>query len=318
MPSLENAVKAIQTRGFSAFAGASYNHIVTTARRKLFGTRFVTRKVNDYKMILDNNDPGISRSLILFGTREVDHKVIIEKVLKPGMRVFDIGANIGYYVLMERGLVGEDGEIIAIEPSPTNAKLLQKNLALNGYDQSNVTFVEGGVSDKPGVLNFHLAEMSNLHTFHPKGSAAEKLTGEVIEVKTYSMPELVDLYGAPDLLRMDVEGHEVDIFKGMLEDVEAGKYAPMICFEPHISCYNEEHDFAPILERLFKAGYKTQYLSSNAQSGTDRIAAFGYEPAWIVPSDGEARAIFEDVSPEDTIKILTETGGARTVLLGKP
>ena len=44
---------------------------------------------------------GISRSLILFGTREVDHKIILERVLEPDMTVFDIGANIGYHVLME-------------------------------------------------------------------------------------------------------------------------------------------------------------------------------------------------------------------------
>ena len=317
MPSFHNIIETIKGRGLGTFASASYHHLVTSGGHTLFGKRFFTRKVNDYKMILDTTDPGISRSLILFGTREVDHKIIMERVLKPGMRVFDIGANIGYYVLMERGLIGEDGEIIAIEPSPVNAQLLRRNLALNGYSESNITFVEGGVSGVSGTLDFHLAAQANLHTFHPKGSAAEELTGEVIQVKTFTMPELVEQYGAPDLIRMDVEGHEVDIFTGMLEDVEAGKYAPMICFEPHISCYNEEHDFAPVLERLFKVGYETRYISSNADSGTQRINAYGYEPAQLVSSDGETRAIYENVSGEDTIEILTQTGGARTVLLAK-
>ena len=82
-------------------------------------------------MYLDPRDKGISRTLILFGERELDHKIILEKVLKKNMKIFDIGANIGYYVLMESELICNKGKILAIEPVKKNMQLLEKNLKLN-------------------------------------------------------------------------------------------------------------------------------------------------------------------------------------------
>ena len=315
MSLITNGFKTISSRGLLVFLSASLNYAKAMFFKKVRKERFIQHKVNNYKMLLDTTDPGISRSLILFGTREVDHKVILEEVLKPGITVFDIGANIGYYALMEKQLIGDKGKLIAIEPSPTNVKLLKRNLLLNGYKENEIAVVQCGVSNKAAEMDFHLAQQANLHTFHPKGSAARDLTGEIIKVKTYTIPDLVETHGAPGLIRMDVEGHELEIISGMLNDIEADKYKPMICFEPHLSCYTADHDFAPVLERLFKNGYKTPYLSSNAQSGTDRIKSYGYQPSSLIKSDGETKAIFENIKPDDVIKILTETGGARTVLL---
>ena len=67
-------------------------------------------------MFLNLNDKGLSRTLILFGKRELDHKIILEKVLKKNMKILDIGSNIGYYLLIERNLVGRNSKIIAVEP----------------------------------------------------------------------------------------------------------------------------------------------------------------------------------------------------------
>ena len=67
-------------------------------------------------MYLDPKDRGISRTLLLFGERELDHKLILERIVKKNMKIFDIGANIGYYVLMESNLIGEKGKILEIEP----------------------------------------------------------------------------------------------------------------------------------------------------------------------------------------------------------
>ena len=49
---------------------------------------------------------------------------------------------------------------------------------------------------------------------------------------------LAKKYFIPDLIRMDVEGHEVEIIEGMLSSIKNGVLKPVICFEPHISCYN--------------------------------------------------------------------------------
>jgi len=316
MQNIYSAIDTCKTRGLGTLCRAVYHLTRSHIHTRLFGSTLIKCPVNQYQMYVDIKDKGISRSLILFGTREVDHKIILEDVLKEGMTIFDIGANIGYYVIMERRSIGSKGKIIAIEPSPTNVALLQRNIALNGFDKDGtIEVVEGGVSDKAGSFPFYLAEQSNLNTFHKDGSAAAHLTGKTIDVRTYAMPELVEKHGAPDLIRMDVEGHELEIISGMLKDMKKRKYRPMICFEPHLSCYTKDHDFVPVLKELFKLGYETRYLSSNAQSGTKRITSLGYQAERVVPSDGEFKSIFSNISAEDTITILTQLGGARTVLL---
>ena len=58
--------------------------------------------IYNFRMYLDINDKGLSRSLMLFGSRELDHKYLLEKIINKNMKIFDIGANIGYYSLLEK------------------------------------------------------------------------------------------------------------------------------------------------------------------------------------------------------------------------
>ena len=135
-------------------------------------------------MFLNNQDKGISRSLILFGKREEDQKLILNKILKANMNVFDIGANIGYYVLIENQILKSTGKILAIEPNKENVELLKRNIILNKVEKKRIYIEESGVSNKSVKQTFYLAKQSNLHTFHPTGSAKKFLSGNTINVKT--------------------------------------------------------------------------------------------------------------------------------------
>ena len=91
---------------------ASYYHLVGTLMKTL-NKKFITKKIYNYKMLLDLYDKGISRTLLLFGKRELEHKKMLENIIKPEMTVLDIGANIGYYSLMMLELMGNKGKLIA-------------------------------------------------------------------------------------------------------------------------------------------------------------------------------------------------------------
>ena len=121
----------IKQRGFSVLLQAIFHFFLSKFFKIIFFRKIYKRTVNNYKMFLDLDDRGISRALILFGEREIDQKKIIEECLKPEMCVFDIGANIGYYVIMESMIMKNKGRIIAIEPSKNNIQLLKQNLTLN-------------------------------------------------------------------------------------------------------------------------------------------------------------------------------------------
>ena len=115
---------------------------------------------------------------------------------------------------------------------------------------------------------------------------------------------------------MDVEGHECEIISGMIMSIKRNIFKPHICFEPHIDSYSSSNKFAETLKRLSNIGYFTKLISSNAESGTKRIIKItNRKPELSLQSDGEIRSIFRDVKMDDTINILTKTGGARTVLL---
>ena len=307
--------ETIASRGLGVAIQAVCRVMMVAIEQKLLKRRFLLRQIHDWQMYLDVQDKGLSRSLFLFRTREVDHKVMLEKLIRPDMRIFDIGGNIGYYPLMELGLLDGTGQIVIVEPSADNVKLLKRNLELNGY--MDIPVIEAAISNDVGLKQFHLSSQSNLGTFHPQGTGSETLTGEKIKVKTLTIPILAEKYGAPDLIRMDVEGHEVEVIEGMLNDIKAGKYAPSIIFETHLTRYGKDHDFVPVLECLFSLGYRVTELSSSSDGGSIRLKELGYAPGQRIATDGIYRTLFSDISHQDAISIICHTGGSRTVLLQK-
>ena len=117
---------------------------------------------------------------------------------------------------------------------------------------------------------------------------------------------------------MDVEGHECEIISGMIMSIKRNVFKPHICFEPHIDSYSSSNKFADTLKKLSNIGYFTKLISSNAESGTKKIRKITkQEPEFSLQSDGEVRSIFKNIKMDDTINILTKSGGARTVLLSR-
>lgn len=76
------------------------------------------------------------------------------------MVCLDIGANIGYYTLLESKIVGKNGRVIAIEPSPVNFPQLQKNIKIQ--DASNIEAHQLAGGNINGKINFLLDKHSNL------------------------------------------------------------------------------------------------------------------------------------------------------------
>lgn len=311
MSKLSNLLVSTRTRGITVTANAMLGAGLGGIQR-LLGKRFVERRIYDYKMLLDLDDRGISRTLLLFGERELEHKIMLERVLRPGMTVLDIGANIGYYALMELRMIQPGGTLIAIEPSPSNVALLKRNLALNGHNDVEVH--EMAVSNQVAKRKFFISEMSNLNTFHDTGTGALHLNGAAIDVETTTVPAVMR-GRRPDLIRMDVEGHEVEVLEGLLPAINDGSMAPMVIFETHLSRYSAEHDIGRPLREMFARGYKVPLAGSSSDRGTRIVMNHGYQPVLRIRSDGDDRAIFENVSPEHVLEMITMTGGLRTVLL---
>ena len=120
-------VKNIGAFGFFNASQQVINYFHLRLERR-FATpgRLISKSINDYRMLLDIEDSGISEALFVQGTREQQLKHILEKEVKEGDAIIDLGANLGYYTLMLWKLVGEDGKVYALEPSTKNFEILKK------------------------------------------------------------------------------------------------------------------------------------------------------------------------------------------------
>ena len=82
---------------------------------KTLKKREVVRKVNSYPMILNFDEEGLSKHLMIHREREIPETDTIRKIVKPGMCILEIGANIGYYTVLMANLVGKTGKIYSYE-----------------------------------------------------------------------------------------------------------------------------------------------------------------------------------------------------------
>jgi len=311
MPKFKNIFITLTKRGFLSMLIASYYHLVGTLM-KILNKKFITKKIYNYKMLLDLYDKGISRTLLLFGKRELEHKKMLENIIKPEMTVLDIGANIGYYSLMMLELMGNKGKLIAVEPSPSNIEILRKNLLLNKYNDIEVH--NAAISDENGTKKFFLSEMSNLNTLNYTEKKSLNLTGETINVKTLTVPQIMEGRNL-DLIRMDVEGHEVEVLNGLIPNIGVNNLYPSIIFETHRSRYNNEHSMENTLKNLFAKNYKVSMLGSTSKEGTKKIEAKGYIGTESIQTDEYERVIFKNIKEQDAIDLICNEGGVRCAVL---
>jgi FkbM family methyltransferase len=276
---------------------------------KFFKKKYIKKKIYNFKMLLNVYDKGLSKTLLLFGGRELEQKFMIEQIVEPKSIVLDLGSNIGYYALIFLQKINYKN-IILVEPSQTNLDLLNKNLHLNNYH--NIETHLAAISDINSKKEFYLSEMSNLNSFHVE--LKEQKNYEKIIVNTYSLPSLLNGRRI-DLIRMDVEGHEVSIFKSLKEYIHMYGYKPSIIYEPHMSRYNKDNNIIEQLKDLFKLGYSLQVAASSSLEGKNFFLNKNYKSIKTFKTDEYIRDIFLNISNEDALNFLGKDGGVRTALL---
>ena len=130
------------------------------------------------------------------------------------MLLFDIGANRGDAVLagLEQGY-----KVIALEPAPRIFAELVKNFIYS----PKVIPLKFAVSNKDyKQVKFYEAVEDGLSTLNKEWLTAETMpyAGKefrTIKATTITLDTLVELYGEPDLVKIDFEGAEWSVFKGM-------------------------------------------------------------------------------------------------------
>jgi FkbM family methyltransferase len=175
-------------------------------------------------------DPSefIQAHLYVFNTFEPATIKLLQHTLKVGGIVFDIGANIGYHSLIISKLVGDTGKIYSFEPDELNFKRLTRNIELNNL--TNIEAHKNAISDSNQTLKFYKSKSNNFGG-HSLIFNEEFLNPEFNLVEAITLDSFCEAIKPDhiDLLKIDVEGAELDALKGMQNVIS--QYSPMIILE---------------------------------------------------------------------------------------
>lgn len=167
----------------------------------------------------------------LLGTYEPEVQRIYTSLIKPGMTVYDVGANVGFLSMLAAKLTGPGGKVVCFEPLPSNADLIEHNAALNSYENVSVRREALGSCDE--TVPFHVSADSGWGRLARTGSEPPNELMETIDVPVCRLDQTIRRaqLPAPDLIKIDIEGAETEMLAGAREVLL--HYRPALLIELH-------------------------------------------------------------------------------------
>jgi FkbM family methyltransferase len=144
---------------------------------------------------------------------EPDIQQLCNQLLRPGMTVMDVGANVGLLTRLFCRQVGAGGQVYAFEPDPLTFQFL----GFNTRSFPNKELTQGAVSDnhEPALLHLNFTSGAGNSLLNQSHST------ESVPVNCISLDEFLKQRGSPvvDVIKIDVEGAELSVLRGMRQTV---------------------------------------------------------------------------------------------------
>ncbi len=182
----------------------------------------------------------------------------LQRLVRPGFVCADVGANVGVLTICLARCVGEKGRVVSFEAVPETAARLRRNVARSGELASRVTVEEVAVTDgsEPSIELFPArggghAEWSTSYEFATRedGVAVDR---RPIRARAVSLDGYFPPGSRLDLVKMDIEGAEVEAVAGMRRLLAEAR--PLLVLEFH-----REVGW-PAIPALLQAGYVLESL----------------------------------------------------------
>jgi FkbM family methyltransferase len=191
-------------------------------------------------------------------------------LIPPGATVIEVGGHIGYISMWLASLVGANGRVIVFEPGPNNHRYLLRNIE----SLDNVEWIDSAASDCVGKVSFYCDNLTGQNNslvsdFDVLDANASRtgIKAERIEVTvdTITLDAFCDARGiAPDFIKVDVEGAELSVVRGMRSVLR--KFKPRLMIE-------QNGEDAGLEAELRDAGYR--FLSPALQPSADGRMHYG-------------------------------------------
>lgn len=222
--------------------------------------------VNGYKMKV--NVTHRMASLIYWrGAHEWAPIFLLQKELKKGMVVYDIGGNIGEMALFCAHQLGEGAKVYSFEPLNETYEILVENIALNKYE-SRIEAFNIALSDKEGEADLFAATEHNPLGSFEDGSHTLYATDDrsifLQKIKMETLDSKQKELAPPDFIKLDVEGAELHTLRGAAETLK--KHHPKILLEFNKDTFEAAgYTQRDVLDFLGQFNYKFQVIGNRGK-----------------------------------------------------
>ncbi|HET8730875.1 MAG TPA: FkbM family methyltransferase [Moraxellaceae bacterium] len=190
-----------------------------------------------------------------------DEIKFLRRLLQPGQKIIDIGANYGVYTLSMARSVGAGGHVWCFEPASGTANYLAQGIAANGY--RHVTLEKSALSSQPGTARLSLNDNAELNEIIRNGMSP----GASEEVPLTTLDHCLEQFGWSDIdfVKIDAEGEEANILKGGNRFFT--RLSPLVEYE--VKAGTDWH--LALVEQFSALGYRSYRLVP----GLDLLVPFG-------------------------------------------
>jgi len=191
------------------------------------GREILVHASNGARFVVPHLSEPIAFHLLVDGCYEPETEAAILPSLSSGDVFVDVGANIGLFTVSAARAVGPRGRVLAFEPSPFVFPYLQKNVGLN--ELGNVETFDVALSDSGcDQVPFYPAPPDHFGM----GALAPQFLGESCFVRATTLDDIVadKNVGSVAVLKVDVEGHELAVFRGSRNVLQSPR-SPIVVFE---------------------------------------------------------------------------------------
>jgi FkbM family methyltransferase len=229
------------------------------------------------RLLLPSDDLSLMPELVATGTYDSPFTAFVQRHVKPGDTVIDVGAHAGLFTLLLAHQVWETGRVIAYEPNPRMLELLRDNVTMN-WLSDRVEIVQKAAAAASGSLPFlapsrytmtgSLRPVEQLLETEDRVEALERL-----EVEAEPLDVHLGRFERIDLVKIDVEGAEEQVFAGM-EQLLASGAVKRVSFEVARELLGGEwKPFAGRLTRLANEGWEFCTISDTGEPAPISVAA---------------------------------------------
>jgi len=183
--------------------------------KKLKPDGIVWLNVDNMKMYIDTDDMSFGYALLMEGAWERYKTDLFKTMVKEGMIVADVGANVGYYSLIAANLVGKSGVVYAFEPEPNNYALFSRNVQVNNC--ANIIAVQKAVSDRAGQATLWFEKEQKVN---PSFSSENAMVSSRYKGLDKAECTTVDTISLDGFFESQVGNYKVDFIKVDTEGAE--------------------------------------------------------------------------------------------------